>query len=90
MSDDAYVGLVQVIIDNFDTFINSLNCCEECHVLAMISIQSARVLLNVSLSIPPLELKKHYNDFLVILSYHHFPLDIHSNKISARFGGTSG
>ena len=40
MSDEAVGGLIQVIIDNFDAVINSLNCREECHVLAMISTQS--------------------------------------------------
>ena len=54
MSESAVDGLIQVIIDNFDTAINSLNCCQECHVLAMVSIQSLQSPPDESLTIPRL------------------------------------
>lgn len=54
MSDNAVDGLVQVIIDNFDAVINSLNCRDECHVLAMVSTQSTQSPLDESLIIPRL------------------------------------
>ena len=41
--DTEFAGLIQVIIDNFDTVINSINCKEECHVLAMMTAQSQSV-----------------------------------------------
>ena len=43
MGDAEFSGLIQVIIDNFDTVINSINCREECHVLAMMTAQSKTV-----------------------------------------------
>ena len=54
MSESAVVGLIQVIIDKFDTAINSLNCRQECHVLAMVSIQSSQSPPDESITIPRL------------------------------------
>ena len=54
MSENSLDGLVQVIIDNFDTAINSLNCRQECHVLAMVSTQHSQNPLDEYLTIPRL------------------------------------
>ncbi|KAG0716279.1 hypothetical protein GWK47_010093 [Chionoecetes opilio] len=39
MSDCSLEGLVQIIIDNFDTEISSQNCRLECHYMAMLATQ---------------------------------------------------
>ena len=39
LKDVSEGGLVQIIIDNFDTVISSQNCRLECHCMAMLATQ---------------------------------------------------